>query len=311
MRCSWWLSTSFLQCLRVWSGQSIGPQSVSAMCAGHYVGRWRRAQGALWWHTLRLSSAGRPACDAVLACLRWAEDDRCSRMTARVLLAVSDSAPVDQSGKVAGAVRAALDEMHAAQYERGFLLKFNRWPASMQAPLTCQTYRHPKHTFTQIFTMFRWLTNAVPTGRRRRRWMCRPLRLLHCECCGAKSNVVPLSRLGEMGVCHDHLAELASDHFDGSSWRAYVHLVGRVAPDLVETWGRTVCHIRYLTLAMMVDLCRTVSRPLPRLARLAALATTVWSIDSSLAQCSALLGRSPLAMRRWPGQDACRRQLRC
>ncbi len=237
MRCSWWLSTSFLQCLRVWSGQSIGPQSVSAVCAGHYVGRWRRAQGALWWHTLHLSSAGRPACDAVLACLRWAEDDRCSRMTARVLLAVSDSAPVDQSGKVAGAVRAALDEMHAAQHERSFLLKFNRWPASMQAPLTCQTYRHPKHTFTQIFTMFRWLTNAVPTGRRRRHWMCRPLQPLHCECCGAKSNVVPLSRLGEMGVCHDHLAELASDHFDGSSWRAYVHLVGRVAPNLVETVG--------------------------------------------------------------------------
>ena len=224
MKCSWWLSAAHLQCFRVWSGKAIAPQLVAAVCAGYYVARWCRVHQGLWLYTLHESNASELACEAVMRSIVWAKDDRCTRQTAKVLLALDGPAASMQWPAVGRAVRIALDELHAAQHEDGFLQKAARWPGGMQAPVVSHAYRHAGHSYTQIFTMMRWLFNAVPTGRRRRHWTCNSLRPLQCELCGSRSNVVPVTKRGELGVCYGHLMEVANDSFAASGWHAYVHL---------------------------------------------------------------------------------------
>ncbi len=224
MRCSWWLSVAHLQCLRVWTGKSMAPQSISAVCAGYYISRWCRQREGQWWYTLHESSGGGRACDAVLASLRWVNDGRCSREAAKVLEALGESATNAPWRWIGRAVRTALDEQHAAEQESDMLRRFVRWPLALLSPVSCLAYRHPRHTYQHIFTMFCWLCNAVPTGRRRRHWISTGLRALKCELCSCEANVLPVTVFDETGVCRDHLMDFTVDCFEGSGWRAFVAL---------------------------------------------------------------------------------------
>ena len=229
MRCQWWLSSVHLQCLRVWTGKADAPQCLAAVCAGHFLGRWCRTRREQWWHSLHRSSAGAIVCQELLECVRWTEDSRCSREARRVLSGLEQCAAEVPWGKVGAAFRMAMDEKHAAHHEGAWQQKFTRWPISMQAPMTCWSYRHPRHSFGQILTVTRWLVNAAPTGRRRRHWITSDLRQLQCEVCAGTSNVIPVTKSGSAGICYDHLMELAVAHFDGRGWQAYVHLASIVA----------------------------------------------------------------------------------
>lgn len=234
LRCSWWLSAAHLQCMRVWSGKSIAPQSVSAVCAGYYVSSWCRQHRDQWWFTLHVSSGGDLACDAVLESIRWGSDARCSRKASKVLQVLGETPSSAPRQFVGRTVRTALDEKHAAEHETEMLRRFLRWPLATLPPLSCHAYKGARHSFQHIFTMFRWLCNAIPTERRRRHWVRAGLPPLRCAICSCEANVLPVTTLGEIGVCYEHLMELALDRFEGSGWRAFAALVAAVGQDRLE-----------------------------------------------------------------------------